>query len=79
MDINASINKKTITETFGKLRNFFKETRAEMKKVIWPSRQYVTSATIIILIIVILVGMFVMVTDFALARIFNYLIKAKGF
>ena len=76
MDINASINKKTITETFGKLRNFFKETRAEMKKVVWPSRQYVTSATVIILIIVILVGIYVMLTDFALARVFDYLLHA---
>lgn len=70
-----SINAKAVTGAISKTRSFFKETRAEMKKVVWPSRQYVFVAAIVILFIVFLVGIFVMFADFTFAKLFTYLIK----
>ena len=57
------------------IKNYFKETRSEMKKVVWPDRRYVTVASIIILILVFLSGLYVMLVDFAFAKIFGVLIK----
>lgn len=62
-------------EKFGKVVKYFKETRAETKKVVWPDRRYITAATIIILVLVTLTGLYVMFIDFAFVRIFGYLIK----
>lgn len=53
-----------------KIVDYVKETRAEVKKVTWPDRQYVTAATIIILLIVIVLALFIMVLDWGLARLF---------
>jgi len=57
-------------------QNFLKETRTEGKKVVWPSRQYILAATIIILVIVIVLGIFVTLIDFAFAQLFSYLIRS---
>lgn len=51
--------------------NYIKETWLESKKVIWPSQKYVTTATIIVLVIVFIVAAFVLCTDWMLARVFG--------
>ena len=51
-----------------KIVNYLKETRAEVKKVAWPGRQYVTQATIIILVVSISIGFFVMILDLVFAK-----------
>ena len=53
-----------------KIVDYVKETRAEVKKVTWPDRQYVTAATVVILLIVIVLAVFVMLLDWGLARLF---------
>ncbi|MFA4966994.1 MAG: preprotein translocase subunit SecE [Candidatus Margulisiibacteriota bacterium] len=53
-----------------KIVDYVKETRAEVKKVTWPDRRYVTAATIIILLIVIVFAVFIMILDWGLARLF---------
>jgi len=58
-----------------KFVRFLKETRSETKKVVWPDRKYVTAATVIILITVLIVGVYVMFVDFAFTRIFAFLMR----
>ncbi|MFH1618233.1 MAG: preprotein translocase subunit SecE [Candidatus Margulisiibacteriota bacterium] len=53
----------------GKVRNYFKETVAEMKKVTWPDRRYVTVATIIVLVIVLVLGAFITTIDLGFSRL----------
>ncbi len=67
---------KAVTGIFGKIRLFLKETRAEMRKVVWPQKRYVITATFVVLIIVILLGGFVMLIDTAFSKFFVYLFKA---
>ncbi len=55
--------------------NFIKETRSELRKVVWPERRYVMVATIIILFLVVLTGLYVMGVDFVYTKIFGYLIR----
>ena len=67
------MNYKEIRE---KIVNYLKEIRSESKKVIWPGRNYVTAATIIVFIIVSLVVVFVMLVDYGFAKFFAYFSKA---
>jgi len=46
-----------------------------MKKVVWPDRRYVTVATIIIVVLVVLTGLFVMLVDYAYAAVFKVLLR----
>ncbi|MBU0686694.1 MAG: preprotein translocase subunit SecE [Candidatus Margulisbacteria bacterium] len=62
-----------VVKAGSKIGRFFKETRAEVKKVVWPDRRYVMVATIVILAIVILVSVFVMFVDWGFSNIFKTL------
>lgn len=62
-------------DKFEKVVKFVKETRAETKKVVWPNRRYVAVATLIILILVFITGIYVMFVDFAFTNIFGFLMK----
>lgn len=56
-----------------RLVGFYQGVMAEMRKVTWPDRPQVQSATIAIIIFVLLLGLFITILDFALQGI---LIKA---
>ncbi|MBU0502740.1 MAG: preprotein translocase subunit SecE [bacterium] len=62
-------------DLIGKLIGFLKETRAETRKVVWPERRYVMVATVIILILVVVTGLYVMTVDLVFAKIFGFLLK----
>lgn len=62
-------------DKIGQVVKFVKETRAETKKVVWPDRRYVAVATLIILVLVFITGIYVMFLDFAFGKIFGALIK----
>ncbi|GAB6118498.1 preprotein translocase subunit SecE [Thermoanaerobacter brockii subsp. lactiethylicus] len=54
-----------------KIVKFFKDIRAEMKKVTWPSRKTVITYTEIVLIVMALLTVFIFLID----SIFSYLLK----
>ena len=58
-----------------KILAFLKETQSEMKKVVWPDRRYISVATVIILVLVFLTGIFVMIVDFGLTELFKALLR----
>lgn len=58
-----------------KIKDYLKETYAEIKKVVWPDRRYVAVATLIILVLVFLTGFFVMLSDFGLAEILKLFLR----
>lgn len=57
------------------LVSFVKETRAETKKVVWPDRRYVMVATIIILVLVSLTGVYISLIDFIFSKVFRLLLQ----
>ena len=65
--------KKSGAESLNKTRTFLKEVGIEFKKVVWPDRRFVVAATIIVLVIVISSAAYVMVVDWGLAKIFEFL------
>ena len=59
-----------VAKSFGKFgeyprrwKQFFHDVRSEMSKVVWPTRQDVTSTTVVVLITVAFFGLFFLLTD----------------
>jgi len=48
---------------------FVQEVWAELKKVHWPSRKEVTTATIVVLAVVVIVAVFLGLVDFGVSRL----------
>ena len=42
---------------------FLKESREELKKVVWPSREEVLNSTIVVMVAVIVLSLFLFSTD----------------
>jgi preprotein translocase subunit SecE len=57
-------------EVINKVKGFYNDVKSEAKKVVWPGKQYITAATIVVLIIVFLVAFFIMFLDFSFSRFF---------
>lgn len=53
------------------IARFFRDTRGEMKKIIWPSRKQVRNNFIVVAVFVILAALLI----FALDTLFLYLIR----
>ena len=47
-----------------KITKFFKETKSELKKVVWPSKQQITKNTVIVIAAVIAIGAVIWILDF---------------
>jgi len=60
-----------------KIKNYLKETQAEMRKVAWPNRKYVWTATSIIVIMVFALAGLLMVVDYGLSRAIVMLTRVR--
>ena len=54
---------------------FIKESREELRKVVWPGRDEVFSSTMVVLIAVIVISLFLFMTDWTFEKIFNILVN----
>ena len=57
---------------------FFKETKMEMKKVIWPTKNQMLNYTIATIVSVILVSFLIVAVDFVFAGLSKLLVTAVG-
>ncbi|MGB9607951.1 MAG: preprotein translocase subunit SecE [bacterium] len=57
-----------------RLSNFFREVRAELKKVIWPSREEVAKYTAVVLFMIAVLGAFIALVDQLVARLTKWLL-----
>jgi preprotein translocase subunit SecE len=55
-------------ERRGGVRGFAAESIGELKKVEWPNRKQVASATLVVIIAVAIVGVYLWIADLAFAR-----------
>ena len=60
------------TSTVGKVTGFIKESKAELQKVTWPTKQELLMNTIVVLIAVVLVAVSIWIAD----TVFSILIRA---
>lgn len=59
---------------FSKLTKFFRQVKAEMKKVNWPSRKEISSYTMVVIVTVLALIAFIGVIDFILSNTITPLI-----
>lgn len=57
---------------------FFKETKMEMKKVIWPTKNQMLNYTIATIVSVILVSFLIVAVDFVFAGLSKLLVTVVG-
>ena len=61
-----------------KVIQFFKESRAELKKVVWPTRDDVVSSIKVVIISTILVALILGLLDLGFTELFRILMKQDG-
>ncbi|MEK7534602.1 MAG: preprotein translocase subunit SecE [Patescibacteria group bacterium] len=54
---------------------FLKQTRDELKKVVWPGRQEVIRLTTVVILISLIVGFFLGGLDFVFTKIMEVVVK----
>jgi preprotein translocase subunit SecE len=59
----------------GKVKEFFREVRIELKKVTWPSQKETIAATGMVIVLSILVSFFLGLLDVGLAKLVSSLLK----
>ena len=52
---------------FGKVGNFFSETKAELNKVTWPSKDELWQSTIVVIVTTGIVAVYIGIVDFFLS------------
>jgi preprotein translocase subunit SecE len=60
---------------FSKIKNFFREVKIELKKVVFPSREEVIGSTKIVVVLVLIVAVFLGMIDMLLSKIIGMVIK----
>ncbi len=57
------------------LKSFFIETKAELRKVTWPTRSQLVNNTLVILVFVAVVAIVLALLDTAFAKVFEFITK----
>ena len=67
-----------IAGTWEKMTHFLSDVRAEMKKVVTPSRKEVESTTTVVIITVFMFGLFFFLVDAAFSRVVEQILHRAG-
>ena len=68
-------SKPRVTE---RVQEYFKDTRGELRKVNWPSRQQATNLTLIVLAVTAAMAVFLGLTDLVFSTLIQQIIKLAG-
>jgi preprotein translocase subunit SecE len=66
---------KKIVELIGALRTFLGEVKTELKKCTWPTRQELLGSTMVVVVSVVLLGVFVGLSDTALVSLLRAVLR----
>jgi preprotein translocase subunit SecE len=66
---------KKIVELINALKTFLGEVKAELKKCTWPSRKELMGATMVVVVSVIILGVFVGLSDTALMGLLRAVLR----
>lgn len=58
-----------------KVGKFFRESKAELKKVVWPSKEDVLSSIKVVIISTVIVSIILGLLDFGFTELFKFLMK----
>jgi preprotein translocase subunit SecE len=71
----AHPHREPIGGKFEQIKQFYRDVILEMKKVSWPTRQEVTSTTVVVLIAVFFFGFYLFGSDMLITYFFDTLTK----
>ena len=57
------------------LIQYFNDVAAEMKKVVWPTREMLVASTVIVIIVSILFAAYIMGVDWILNRVVGFILE----
>jgi preprotein translocase subunit SecE len=57
-----------------RLMQYFRETRAELRKVVWPTRPEAINLTLIVVVTIVAMAAFFGAIDYLLTSVFRFLI-----
>ncbi len=60
---------------FGKIKQFFREVKIELKKVSFPSRDEVIGSTKVVVVLVIIIAVFLGLIDMLLSKLIGILVQ----
>ena len=60
---------------FEKIKNFFREVKVELKKVVFPSREEVIGSTKVVVVLVLIIAVFLGMIDLVLSKFIGMVIK----
>jgi preprotein translocase subunit SecE len=60
--------KKKMPKIVSKIISYFKESREELKKVVWPTRQQVIEMTLAVVVLVVFIGALLGFFDYILTK-----------
>lgn len=63
------------TRAFNRIRDFFRDTKAEMKKVVWPTRSQVINNLIVVLVFVVICAAIVFLLDLAFGSLLGFIMN----
>lgn len=70
--------RQTAEETTNAWNKFFRETKVEMKKVIWPTKNQMIRYTITVIASVLLISCLLVAVDFVFMGLSKLLVNAVG-
>ncbi|SKA74624.1 preprotein translocase subunit SecE [Paucidesulfovibrio gracilis DSM 16080] len=57
------------------LKEFFEESKVEIKKVVWPSRKETVATSIAVVVFTVVVALFLGVVDFGLSQLISVILS----
>ena len=57
-----------------RVMQYFRETRAELRKVVWPTRDEAINLTVVVVVTIIVMSAFFGVIDYFLTALFRFLL-----
>jgi preprotein translocase subunit SecE len=60
--------------TLERLANYVRETREELKKCSWPSREELKESTVVVMVTIGLLGLFTVGVDFVISQVLNLVV-----
>jgi preprotein translocase subunit SecE len=60
---------------FGRIKNFFREVKIELKKVIFPSREELIGSTKVVVVLVIIIAVFLGLIDLILSKLIGMVVR----
>lgn len=60
-----------------RVMQYFRETRAELRKVVWPTREEAINLTLIVVVTIIVMSIFFGTVDYILTQLMGFLLGRR--